>query len=419
MKLNRHILLPALFLLGLSLDTKAAAGDPPATGNFAHERIESDTAEPKLTILADTTDPRETRVAVAVVDVKETDPPTKTPVAAKDSTAGEEEEGFASDFYAEFDTTSVHSEKFNVLNFNDSVLIVLNGPEVGQYVHPFKGRPTSPFAFRKYRYHLGEDIDLETGDSVRTCFNGKVRIAQYSKTYGNVVVVRHPNGLETYYAHLSKLIATVGQEVAAGDVLGLGGNTGHSFGSHLHFETRFKGQPFDPNMIIDFDNMCLRGDTYYLSKSNFKYMSEVHKVNHYSKKKKKSWTTYYNAGGPEYATKSAKDNMNSVPDPQPANGKTPPPPVNNQPVDPNAPQKVEVKPAPKVEPKPKVEVKPKPANTTTTTTAKSTATYYTVKKGDTLSGIAAKNGTTVDNLCKLNGLKSTSILQIGQKLKVK
>ena len=411
MKLNRHILLPALFLLGLSLNGLASAGDPPVVLNVTHE-AKSDTADPKLTISSDTTEPTIVADVVVKLDSNETDPPSKTPAPA-DST-GEEGEVFASDFYTDFDTTSVHSEKFDVLSFNDSLLIVLSGPEVGEYVHPFKGNPTSDFGFRKYRYHLGEDINLETGDSVRSCFNGKVRIAQWSKTYGNVVVVRHPNGIETYYAHLSKLMVKTGDDVKAGDILGLGGNTGHSHGSHLHFETRFKGQPFDPNMIIDFDNMCLRGDTYYLSKSNFKYMAEVHKVKHYSKKKKKTWYTYYNAGGPEYATPTAKANMSAVPDPQPATGITPPAPVNAP--DSTAKGKVIVPNAP-VKTVPKTEVKPKtaPANTS----AKSGATYYTVKKGDTLGAIAARNGTTVDKLCKLNGIKSTSILQIGQKIKLK
>lgn len=407
MKLNRHILLPALFLFGLNIDVNASAGFEPAPLNFALE-IAGDTADPNLSVVADTTDPM-VAVVVAKLDSNETDPPSKTPVAT-DSTANDSAEVFASDFYTDFDTTSVHSEKFDVLTFNDSVLIVLNGPEVGEYVHPCKGSATSAFGFRKYRYHLGEDINLETGDSVVTCFNGKVRIAQWSKTYGNVVVIRHPNGIETYYAHLSKLNVKTGDDVKAGDLIGLGGNTGHSHGSHLHFETRFKGQPFDPNMIIDFKNMSLRGDTYYLSKSNFKYMAEVHKVKHYSKKKKKTWYTYYNAGGPEYATAAAKENMNSVPDALPATGIVPPTPVN-EPVDSNAvvaPKEVVVKPVPNAEAKPKAEVKPK-----------STSTYYTVKKGDTLGAIAARNGTTVDKLCKLNGIKSSSVLQIGQKIKLK
>lgn len=414
MKLIRHIILPALVLTWLSHDAFASAGDPPVTLVTAHN-VERDTTEPSIkSILPDTTDPVAMRIAVAV-DSGDTDPLKPALAAPQEPAAEEETDIFASEFYNDFDTTAVHSEKFDVLNFNDSVLIVLSDSMHGQYVHPFNGEPTSHFGFRKYRYHLGVDINLETGDSVKTCFDGKVRIAQWSKTYGNVVVVRHANGIETYYAHLSKLNVKVGQDVTAGDVLGLGGNTGHSHGSHLHFETRFRGQPFDPNMIIDFDRKCLRGDTYYLSKSNFKYLSDTHSVKHYSKKKKKTWYTYYTPGGPEYATADAKAKMNSVPDPLPANGTTPPPPVNAAaPAEKSAPKEQKVA-APK-------EQKATPKTTTTNNkpvTAKSTSVTYTVKKGDTLSQIAAKNGTTVAKICALNNIKATSVLQIGQKLKVK
>lgn len=415
MKLHRHILLPILICIGLSLSLQAFAGNPPVTIVVANN-IERDTADPKLSLTSDTTE-IVGAVTIAVRDSGETDPPGKPTDPVTDTT---EDEIFASDFYADFDTTAVHSEKFDVLHFNDSVLLVLNDPAHGEYVHPVQNRATSKFGFRKYRYHLGVDIDLETGDSVVSCFDGKVRIAQYSKTYGNVVVVRHENGLETYYAHLSKIDVKIGQDVKAGELLGLGGNTGHSHGSHLHFETRFRGQPFDPNMIIDFDRMSLRADTYYLSKSNFKYMSEVHKVKHYSKKKKKTWYTYYNAGGPEYATQAAKDSMNIVPDPLPADAANPPAPVDPTlqkkdpaPTDGKKPATAEVTPAPKTS----------TTKTTTTsntsTNAKSTTVYHTVKKGDTLSAIALKNGTTVDKLCKLNNIKATSTLKIGQKVRVK
>jgi murein DD-endopeptidase MepM/ murein hydrolase activator NlpD len=407
LKLKRHIILPLLIFIGLSLDVQAFEGNTRVTEvAFTTER---DTADPKLSISADTTDPVATML-IAMVDSGDTDPLKKVTVVSADSS--DEEEPFASEFYTDFDTTAVHAEKFDVLNFNDSVLIVLQDKDHGKYVHPCNGRATSSFGFRKSRYHLGVDIDLETGDSVMTCFDGKVRIAQWSKTYGNVVVVRHPSGIETYYAHLSKLNVKPGQEVKAGEVLGLGGNTGHSHGSHLHFETRFRGQPFDPNMIIDFNRMCLRGDTYYLSKSNFKYLGDTHKVKHYSRKKKKTWYTYYTPGGPQYATSEAKNNLNSVPEPVPADGNAAP---SGTPVPANtAPKKEPAAPKDKVAPK---ETKPAPKKTTTT--SKSGSVYYTVKKGDTLSGIAAKNGTTVDKLCKMNNIKSSAILKIGQKLKVK
>ncbi len=412
MKLIKNIILPALVLACLSFDALASAGDP-AVSLVATHSVVSDTTDPSINVLPDTTDPLAVRI-IAFVDSGDADPAKAGVIVLSDSTSEEEADIFASEFYNDFDTTAVHSEKFDVLNFNDSILIILSDSMHGQYVHPFNGNPTSHFGFRKSRYHLGVDINLETGDSVKTCFDGKVRIAQWSKTYGNVVVVRHSNGIETYYAHLSKLHVKVGQDVTAGDVLGLGGNTGHSHGSHLHFETRFRGQPFDPGMIIDFDRKCLKGDTYYLSKSNFKYLSDTHSVKHYSKKKKKTWYTYYTPGGAEYASADAKAKMSSVPDPIAASGVVPPGPINAPaPIEKSAPK--ENKPAVAKEQK----VAPKTGTQNKAVTAKSGSNTYAVRKGDTLSGIAAKNGTTVAKLCTLNNIKSTAILQIGQKLRVK
>lgn len=412
-KLTQHTLLAVLFFTGLSADVNALPGDPPFAV-YPKSSTGIDTSDTRSLAKGDTTEPVGKKV-VAVIDSSAIS--NLDTEGALNADSAESAEG--GDFYGEFDTTSVHSEKFDVLNFNDSVLIVLND-SLHHYVHPVQGRATSHFGFRKYRYHLGVDVDLNTGDTVVSCFDGKVRIAQYSKTYGNVVVVRHSNGLETYYAHLSKLLVKPGDDLKAGQVLGLGGNTGHSHGSHLHFETRFCGQPFDPNMIIDFEHMCLKGDTYYLSKSNFKYLGDTHKVKHYSRKKKKTWYTYYTPGGPAYATSEAKANLNSVPDPVPASGVTPPAPANNNVTVP-MPEKKENAPNGKPVPVAKPTPAPQKSNTTSakTTTSTSGAKYYTVKKGDTLSAIAARNGTSVDKLCQLNKIKKTSVLQIGQKLRVK
>lgn len=342
-----------------------------------------------------------------------------------------EEEIPASELYDEFDTTIVHSEKFDALTFDDTMMIVLNDPAHSKYVHPFNGPTTSGFGFRKYRYHFGEDINLETGDSVRCAFDGKVRIAQRSKTYGYVVVVRHSNGLETYYAHLSKLLVHPNEDVNAGTILGLGGNTGHSFGSHLHFEVRFRGQPIDPNYVIDFKHQCVRADTIYLTKSNFKYLAESYKVRHYSKKKKKTWYTYYTPGGAHYATPEARRIMAQVPEPSTpgtsaANtasvpAQTPPSQTeaNAAPAK-SAPSAKNPPPAKKPVTTTTAKTAPgKPTTHTTTTKPAGTAVYHTIKKGETLSALAVKYGTTVDKICKLNGIKSTSTLRIGQKVRVK
>lgn len=106
----------------------------------------------------------------------------------------------------------------------------------------------------------------------------KLGLQKSSKSYGNVIVIRHANGLETYYAHLSKISVEVGKDVLAGDIIGLGGNTGRSRGSHLHFEVRYLGQPIDPSEIISFDNQQLLSDTYCLSKKTFDYVSAAKKA---------------------------------------------------------------------------------------------------------------------------------------------
>lgn len=420
MKILRYTTVLFLALLGF-WGNEAVAGDPPVAG----DTTVSDTTEPASPaekLLSDTSE----LLAMAVRDSSEEDDegdPTKPKVRAplNDSAAlalEAMEDTPASELYDEFDTTAVHSEKFDALAFNDTIYIPLKDPAHCEYVHPFNGQLTSSFGFRKSRYHFGVDINLETGDTVRCAFDGKVRIAQRSKTYGYLVVVRHNNGLETYYAHLSKLCVSPGDDVEAGTLLGLGGNTGRSYGSHLHFEVRFRGQPIDPNYFIDFKNQVLRTDTYCLTKSDFKYLSHTYKVKHYSRKKKKTWYSYYTPGGAYYATAEAKRIMNEVPPPvMPGSGAYP--------ADSGScgHDHAAEAPAPKT---PATTAKPAPAKTTTakTTTAKSSTAktgtvYHTVRKGDTLSAIAVRYGTSVDKLCQLNGIKKTTILQIGRKLKVK
>jgi hypothetical protein len=140
------------------------------------------------------------------------------------------------------------------------------------YAIPFDGVLTSKFGYRRGRPHNGVDIDLETGDTIYAAFDGKVRYAQYhDHGFGNLIVMRHYNGLETYYAHCSKLLVVPNQDVKAGDPIGLGGNTGRSTGSHLHFEVRFYDNPIDPELIFDFkqktvkDNLLVYGDVFSLS----------------------------------------------------------------------------------------------------------------------------------------------------------
>lgn len=185
----------------------------------------------------------------------------------------------SSDLYCGWDTVNTHSIKFDIESLKDNTKeIALYDKNSCGYVHPFSGNVTSGFGPRKRRFHYGADIDLETGDAVGSAFDGKVRIAKKSKSYGSVVVIRHSNGLETYYAHLSKINVEVGQEVFAGEIIGLGGNTGHSRGSHLHFEVRYLGHPINPTEIISFTDQRLVADTFCISKKTFNYVCEAKKA---------------------------------------------------------------------------------------------------------------------------------------------
>lgn len=403
MKISKNILL--LFLL-LSAGISATAGDAARLFVFRGDTATADTTDPGIPkFKLDTTEVSRLSADNAL-DTNEV--PKKTPTALETIEDGEQGDEVSLE---DWDSNSVHCEKFDVLQFTDTVCLHLVGSYSCGYNHPIAGRKTSEFAFRRYRYHFGVDLDLETGDSVGTVFDGKVRIAQYSKSYGNVVVVRHSNGLETYYAHLSKLLVKPGQDVTAGQTVGLGGNTGHSFGSHLHFEVRYKGQPINPNSIIDFENHQLRVNEYNLSKADFKYLTETVKVTTRSRKGRRR-TFYYTPGGPKMATPEAKAFMAGVSTPKIEPSKTCAEPKT---------EKATVEPVKET----KTTVTPKTTAPKTTTKTPATpakpgqAVYHTIRSGDTLSALAVKYKTTVAKICALNNIKATTTLSIGRKLRVK
>ena len=135
---------------------------------------------------------------------------------------------------------------------------------------------TSNFGSRWGRQHKGIDIKVYIGDTIRAAFSGKVRVVRYEAGgYGNYVVIRHPNGLETIYGHLSKQLVSVNENVRAGQAIGLGGNTGRSTGSHLHFETRLCGVALNPALFFDFRNQDVTGDYYTFNKRTYDNESEV------------------------------------------------------------------------------------------------------------------------------------------------
>ncbi len=180
----------------------------------------------------------------------------------------------AHDIYDSWDNINIHAYDFDYKDYRDTLEIVMKRSEC-DFSHPFRGNITSNFGDRSARYHYGIDIKLYKGDPVKSAFEGVVRISQYSKSYGNVVVVRHNNGLETLYAHLSARKVKEGDHVEAGAIVGLGGNTGRSTGSHLHFECRFKGEPINPNEIINWEEGKLACDTLMLTPDNFAYLKKA------------------------------------------------------------------------------------------------------------------------------------------------
>lgn len=143
---------------------------------------------------------------------------------------------------------------------------------VADYISPVPGYVTSHYGYRSRfgRMHYGIDLKLQVGDSVKSAFDGKVRLTKYDgRGYGYYVVVRHDNGLETVYGHLSRFLVKPNQTVKAGDVIALGGNTGRSTGPHLHFETRFMGLPINPAAMIDFENGVPHKDIFAFDKRTY------------------------------------------------------------------------------------------------------------------------------------------------------
>lgn len=241
--------------------------------------------------------------------------------------------------------------------------------DVANFAMPCPGYLTSPYGYRRRfrREHKGVDLKLQTGDTVYAAFDGRVRLTNYErKGYGYYVILRHTNGLETVYGHLSKFLVKDDQDVRAGQPIALGGNTGRSFGSHLHFETRFMGYPINPAAIFDFANQTVHTDNYTFDKRTYK--------------KARNFDPAANSDYARQYLNSRPSNRGEVDEATLANDK--------------------------------------PSKSSKSKKSKS-ASNYTVKKGDTLSRIASRNGTTVRALCKLNGLTTKSKLTPGTKISLK
>lgn len=215
---------------------------------------------------------------------------------------------------------------------------------------------TSNFGSRWGRQHKGLDIKVYIGDTIRAAFSGKVRIVRYEAGgYGKYIVIRHNNGLETIYGHLSKQLVEENQEVRSGEVIGLGGNTGRSTGSHLHFETRLCGVALNPALMFDFRAQDVTGDYYAFNKNTY----DSESTNATRLRGKQDSSTYASTdSSDDYAT-----------------------------------------------------------NKRTTSGLTDQVSYHKVKKGETLDRIAKKRGVTVEKICKLNHITKKMRLRPGQILR--
>ena len=213
-----------------------------------------------------------------------------------------------------------------IINLTDSV----HG-----YNFPLESYVSSPFGKRGHSFHKGIDIPVPKGNRIVAAFDGKVRYATYNNGgFGNLIIIRHVNGLETYYAHLSKIKVKANQIVKAGELIGLSGSTGRSYSPHLHFEVRYHDKPINPENVFNTTDFCLRNDSAMLGELILKN-NRLHK-----------------------ATPKVSEEFLAK------------------------------------------------------------GTVYSIKPGDTLSKIARLSGTSVNELCVLNGLDRDAVLRIGQRIRV-
>lgn len=175
-----------------------------------------------------------------------------------------------------WNTDKIHAYRDMPLSLIPDEVDLLLVDSLHSYHAPYVGDVTSRYCFRRTREHNGTDLRLNIGDPIYAAFDGKVRVSEASsKTggYGNLIVIRHANGLETYYGHLSQHLVKVDELVKAGEIIGYGGNTGRSTGPHLHFETRYQGQSFDPERLFNFATGELRDTMITLKKHYFSIYS--------------------------------------------------------------------------------------------------------------------------------------------------
>ena len=228
-----------------------------------------------------------------------------------------------------WDNSEPYTMNNDLSTLKDSIWLCVTDEKHPEFCFPSKGKTNSRFGPRGKRYHRGIDLGFNNGDSIFCAFDGIVRYAKYNYGgYGNLVIIRHYNGLETFYAHLKKINVSVNQELCASAYIGKGGSTGNVSGPHLHFEVRFYGNAIDPELIFDFKTKHLHSENLFIHKNSFSYAKKYGRI--YS----------------------------------------------------------------------------------------SNPSFHTIEKGDTLYDLALKYGLSINKICKLNEIKSSKILKIGEKIRI-
>lgn len=262
-----------------------------------------------------------------------------------------------------WDTSSVFSYRSIELSDLPPVIELKMIDSLGQFCCPVQGKVLSKYGPRRRRSHNGIDVPMKVGEPVLAAFDGKVRYSRYNTGgFGNLVIVRHPNGLETWHAHLSKLNVKVGDYVKTGQVIGYVGATGRAYGPHLHFEVRYCDQSFDPEFLFDFEKGMLKYQTFALERSFFNIHSRASELLEEDDPEQDIANTLLAEADDSTAIRAAQ---------------------------------------------------PRPA------TASGAPVYHIVKKGDILGRIAPRYGTTIARICQLNGIDRNSTLRLGQRLRVK
>lgn len=301
-----------------------------------------------------------------------------------------------------FDTAAIHLPKLDVSSISEPIILQLRNEARGEkfsWPTPWTARPSSHFGPRWRRFHYGLDLAQPTGEPIYAAFDGVVRISKFNRSYGNLVIIHHDNGLETYYAHMSKRLVTPGQQVKSGDIIGLCGNTGRSFGSHLHFEVRYMGNALNPEDVVDCNTHDLVSETLSITSSSFR---KVSKGGHTASGS--GGTSTYRVRKGDTLAKIARRHGTTIQRLCRLNGIS-----RNATLRPG--QRLKVSGS----------SKGRNANATGATgkSKKSGGATHTVRKGETLYRIATNNGMSVKQLCNLNGISENTPIRAGQKLKVK